>query len=119
MAGWIKMPLGREVGLCQTDIVLDGNPAPPPQKWAEVPIFGPCLLWPNGWRDQDGTWHGSGPRSRPNCPRCGLNSLKNWSDKRLLKFNLEKCKVMHVGHSIPTEYMLQEDDTRIQELIRR
>jgi len=20
-------------------------------------IFGPCLLWPNGWMDQDGTWH--------------------------------------------------------------
>jgi len=39
-----------------------------------------------------------------------LNSLKNWSDKWLLKFNHEKCKVMHVGHSIPTEYTLQEDD---------
>jgi len=39
-----------------------------------------------------------------------LNSLKNWSDKWLLKFNPEKCKVMHVGHSIPTEYTLQEDD---------
>jgi len=24
---------------------------PPP------PIFGPCLLWPNGWVDQDRTWH--------------------------------------------------------------
>ena len=39
-----------------------------------------------------------------------LNSLKNWSDKWLLKFNPEKCKVMHVGHSIPTEYTLQEND---------
>ena len=28
MAGWIKMPLGREVGLSQSDIVLDGDPAP-------------------------------------------------------------------------------------------
>jgi len=46
----------------------------PPQKWAELPVFGPCLLWPNGWRDQDGTWHGSGPRPRPNCPRCGPSS---------------------------------------------
>jgi len=25
---------------------------------AEPAIFGPCLLWPNGWMDQDGTWHG-------------------------------------------------------------
>jgi len=29
MAGWIKMPLGTEVGLCPGDIVLDGDPAPP------------------------------------------------------------------------------------------
>jgi len=28
-AGWIKMPLGREVGLSPGDIVLDGDPAPP------------------------------------------------------------------------------------------
>ena len=32
MAGWIKIPLGREVGLGPSDIVLDGDPAPPPQK---------------------------------------------------------------------------------------
>ena len=32
MAGWIKMPLGREVDLSPSDIVLDGDPAPPPQK---------------------------------------------------------------------------------------
>jgi len=33
-AGWIKMPLGMEVGLGPGDIVLDGDPAlpPPPQK---------------------------------------------------------------------------------------
>jgi len=28
-AGWIKMPLGREIGLGPGKIVLDGNPAPP------------------------------------------------------------------------------------------
>jgi len=22
----------------------------------KTPIFGPCLLWPNGWMDQDATW---------------------------------------------------------------
>jgi len=22
------------------------------------PILGPCLLWPNGWMDQDATWYG-------------------------------------------------------------
>jgi len=28
MAGWIKIPLGREVGLDPSNIMLDGNPAP-------------------------------------------------------------------------------------------
>ena len=27
-------------------------------------FFGPCLLWPNGWIDQDGTWHGNKPQPR-------------------------------------------------------
>jgi len=32
MAGWIKMPLGTEVGLGLGDIVLDGDPAIRPEK---------------------------------------------------------------------------------------
>jgi len=56
MAAWIKMPLGMQVVLGPGDSVLDGDPAPPPQKRGRSPqIFGPCLLWPNGWMDQDGT----------------------------------------------------------------
>jgi len=31
MAGWIKMPVGAEVGLGPDDIVLGGDPAPRPQ----------------------------------------------------------------------------------------
>jgi len=70
MAGWIKMPLGMELGLGPGDFVLDGDPAPLPQKGGRTsPIFGPCLLWPNGWMDQDGTWHGCEPRSRSHCAR--------------------------------------------------
>ena len=57
MAGWIKMPLCKEVGLDPSIIVLDGDPAPLPKKGTEPPIFGPCLLWPNGLIDQDDTWH--------------------------------------------------------------
>jgi len=53
MAGWIKMLLGREVGLSPSDIVLDVDPAPFSQKGAEPPIFDPCLLWLNGWMDQN------------------------------------------------------------------
>jgi len=48
------MPLGTEVGLVPDDIVLDGDPTPPPEKGrSPLQIFGPCLLWPNGWEDQD------------------------------------------------------------------
>ena len=36
MVGWIKMPLGTEVGLGPGDIVLDEDPAPP-QKGAQQP----------------------------------------------------------------------------------
>jgi len=32
------MPLGIEVGLGQGDFVLDGDPAPPPQKKTQLPI---------------------------------------------------------------------------------
>ena len=42
------MKLGTEVGLGPDHIVLDGDPALPPE-WAQQPptLFGPCLLWPN------------------------------------------------------------------------
>ena len=45
------MPLGMEVGLGLGHFVLDKDPAPPPRKKATAlhPVFGPCLLWPNGW----------------------------------------------------------------------
>ena len=68
-AGWINMSLGTEVNLGPGDVVLDGVAAPTPQKGAHPAVFGPCLLWPNGWIDQDATWCGSRPRPRPHCVR--------------------------------------------------
>jgi len=58
MVRWIKMKLGTQVGLGPGHIVLDGNPAPLPKRGRSPPIFGLCLLWPNGWMDQDATWYG-------------------------------------------------------------
>jgi len=59
-AGWIKMPLGVEVGLGPDHIVLDADPAdpapPPPNGYSPPLIFSPYLLWPNGFIDQDATW---------------------------------------------------------------
>jgi len=40
-----------------------------PAKGRSLLIFGPRLLWLNGWMDQYGTWHGGGPWSRPHCSR--------------------------------------------------
>jgi len=43
--GCIKMKLVMEGGLGPGHIVLDGDPAPLPQREYPRPIFGPCLLW--------------------------------------------------------------------------
>ena len=45
-ADWIKVPLGTEVCLRPGHNVLDGDQ--PPKRHSPLPIFGPCLLWPNG-----------------------------------------------------------------------
>jgi len=91
VVAWIKMPLGMEIGRAQPrptsipsgilirattrpgHIVLDGDPAPLPKKGGaqQPPLFGPCLLWRNGWMDQDATWFGGRPRPRPHCVRWG------------------------------------------------
>jgi len=74
MVGWVKMPRGTEVGLSPGHIVLDQDPAPPHGKGHSSPSCtcavyscirinnGPCILWPNGWMDQDATWYGGKPQ---------------------------------------------------------
>ena len=50
----LKMPLGTEVGLGLRDIVFDVDPATPRKRaHPPHPIFGLCLLWPNGRMDED------------------------------------------------------------------
>jgi len=80
-ARWIKMPLGTKVGLGPGHIWLDGDPAPLPKNGAEPPIFGPFLLWPNGWMHQDATWYEGRPQSRRLCVRWAPSPLpkKGWS----------------------------------------
>ena len=67
-------------------IVLDGKPAPLFQKGgrAPPPIFGPFLLSPNGWMNQDGTWHGGEPWSKPHCARQGPSSPTQKGGQSLL-----------------------------------
>jgi len=74
--GWIKMPLGTEIGLSLGD-VLDGDPAAPNGKGhSSPPLFGPCLSWPNGSINQDTTWYGGRPRPRRHCARWGPSCPK-------------------------------------------
>ena len=44
------MPLGKETGLDPGHIVLDGDPVGTQRSphSSPSPLFGPCLLWPNG-----------------------------------------------------------------------
>ena len=60
--------------LATCHIVLDGDPAPLPQRGTVPPIFGPYLLRPNGCMDQDATWYGGRPRPRRLCVRWGPRS---------------------------------------------
>ena len=54
--GWIKVKPGTEVGVGPGHIVLDMGTQLTLPKGTQPPIFGPCLLWPNGWMDEDATW---------------------------------------------------------------
>jgi len=45
-----------------------------PKKGAQTAIFGPCLLWSNPLMDQDATWYGGRPHSRPHCAMWGPSS---------------------------------------------
>jgi len=62
------MVLGVEVGLSPSDFVLVGDPAP-------SPIFGPFLLWLNGWMHQGATWYGGKTQPRELCVRCDPSPL--------------------------------------------
>ena len=70
-AGWIRMPLGTEVGLSPGNTVLDGAQLHPMERGTATltprPLFGPCLLWPNAWVDYDASWYGGTPWPRPHC----------------------------------------------------
>ena len=103
-AGCIKMPLGMEVGLGPGDFVFDENPATHRKKGTPTPPnFGPCVLWPNGWMDEDADWYGSRPRPRPYCTRRGPtpSSHKSGTDSTPL-FSAH----VYCGHGRPSQLLL-------------
>ena len=42
------------------------------------------------------------------------NKLISWSQTWLLRFHSEKCKVMHIGHQINTEYKMEDSGKTVQ-----
>ena len=72
-AGWIKMPLGTEVGLGPSHTVLHGDPAP---VWKGThPHFSAHVYCGQmaGWI-QDATWYEGRPRPKPHCVTWGPSS---------------------------------------------
>ena len=69
------MPLGTDLGLGPDDIMLDGIQLLSPERGHSPPIFGPFLLWRNGWMHQNATWYGGRPQPRRLCVRWGPSSL--------------------------------------------
>jgi len=47
--------------------------SPSPKRGRSPPIFGPCLLRPNGCMNQDATWYGGSSQPRRHCVRRGPN----------------------------------------------
>jgi len=75
----------------------------PPEKRAQPPhpIFRLCLLWPNGWMDEDAAWYGSRPRPRPHCIRRGPSSpRKGHSSPPLFSAHV------YCGHGRPSQLLL-------------
>jgi len=112
-SGCIKMPLGTEVGLGLRNIVFDVDPATPRKKaHPPHPIFGPCLLWPNGWMGEDAAWY----RSRPHCTtlftgefgehctRLGPSSRKRGTAAPLFSAHV------YCGHGRPSQLLLSSSN---------
>jgi len=87
-AGWVKIVLGKEVGFSPGDFVLEGVPVPLPKRGrTPSPIFGPFLLWPNGWMHQDATCYGCRPQPMGPFVRWAPSPLPQKGAEPLLKFS--------------------------------
>jgi len=76
-----------EVGLGPGRLCVRWGHRYPPKK-----ILGPCLLWPNGWTDQDNTCQGGRPHPRRPCSvRWGPSPLPKKGAEPLPKFLAHFC----------------------------
>jgi len=102
-AAWIKMPLfwygcsPRHTQHC----VRCGPSYPRKKEHPSYPIFGGCLLWPNGSMDEDAAWYGSRPRPRPHCIRRSPSSREKGTAAPPL-FSAH----VYCGHGRPSQLLL-------------
>jgi len=82
--------LGHHLTQCQPrrHCVRWGPSSPPQRGTASSPCsFGPCLLGPTGWMNQDATWYGGGPGLRRHCAQLiPLFFIYQFSISRLASF---------------------------------
>ena len=54
--------------------------------------------------DDTKVWHKIAEDNDSSFLQANLKRLKEWSERWQLKFNSDKCKVMHIGHKFKTSY---------------
>ena len=94
-----------EVGLSVCDIVLDGDPAPPPQKKGTAPQFSAHVYCGQmaGWMKMPlGSWYGSRPWPRPHCVRWGPSSPLPAKGAQQTPFSAH----VYCGHGRPSQLLL-------------
>jgi len=105
---WRPSPIGMEVGLSPGDLVFDGHPATPRKNGTpSPPNFGPCVLWPNGWMDEDATWYGSRPWPRPLC----IRRVRSYPRKGHSSPPLFSAHV-YCGHGRPSQLLLSSCNSK-------
>jgi len=74
----------------------------PPEKGHTHPtqFFGPCLLWPNGWMDEDATCYACRHRPRPHCVRRGPSCPQRGTTAPLFSSHV------YCGHGRPSQLLL-------------
>jgi len=60
------------------------------------PIFGPCLLWLNGWMDQDATWYGGKTWPRRRCVKRGPSSPRERGTAAPLFWPMSIVSIAHL-----------------------
>jgi len=71
------------------------NPPPHSERGTGAPLLSPCLLWPNGWMDQDATSFRGRPRPRRHCD-CVARGWTNPLEKKGTAAPPPLCKPMSI-----------------------